>query len=362
MKVIVLLALTAVITVAGMFYGFDELWLTAISATFAIVGAVIARRRPENPIGWLYMIFGLVAAIDYATFVYAETEQTGANVAASISAHLWHASFGLFIYSLLVFPTGRLLSPRWRWAAGALVVVAVVLLVSGIFEASYLTTQMGLPHVKPLFAGAVQRVSDYVFAAGRLATVAMVVLAGICLVLRLARSRGEERQQMKVFVYTVACVMFAFPVILAITGQGEGVVLLPLIPISAAVAILKYRLYDIDVVIKRTLVYGALTATLGAAYLASVLILQLLLSPTSDLAIAGSTLAVAALFRPVRARVQQIVNRRFYRSQYDAQRTIETFGARLRNQVSLEALSEELRGVTRDTLQPAHVTLWLVRR
>jgi hypothetical protein len=340
-------------------------WLIPISSSFAVVGALIASRRPGNPIGWLFLGFGVLAAIDFVAYQYAYRALVthpgslpAGNVAISVADHLWHPGFGLFVLSFLLFPNGRLLSPRWRWAAHATVVTYGGLAVSGIFEAGFLKAEENLP-AKPLFHGLVEHVASVVFGVLLFANLALLVVAGVSLVLRLKRSHGEERQQVKWFVYTVAFVMFFFPVSLFGLGQAYGVALFPLIPASAAVAILKYRLYDIDVVVNRTLVYGALTATLAGAYLASVLVLQLVLSPSSDLAIAASTLAVAALFRLARSRIQALVDRRFYRRKYDAQRTLETFSARLRDEVSLDALGAELRGVVAETMQPAHVSLWL---
>jgi hypothetical protein len=345
----------------------DWEWLFIIVLPFTLLGALMASKRRENPIGWLYLAFGTVGSFVLAAQAYAwhglvsdPGSLPAANVAASLGVHLWHPSFGLLVFSFLLFPRGHLLSPRWRWVAWATVVVYGAALLSGPFESSFLKEDSGLPGT-PLFDGTVDRVASAIFAIALISNLVLLVLAGVSLLLRLRRSHGEERQQVKVFVYAVSFVLFFFPVGLFGLG-GAPIYLFPLIPASAAVAILRYRLYDIDVVINRTLVYGGLTAILAGAYLASVLLLQLLLSPSSDLAIAGSTLAVAALFRPVRTRVQGLVDRRFYRSRYDAQRTLEGFSARLRNEVALEAMEADLSAVVREAVHPAHVSLWLVRR
>jgi hypothetical protein len=185
---------------------------------------------------------------------------------------------------------------------------------------------------------------------------------------RYRRSRGIERLQLR-WVATAACLLLlsfiANGALSAWLGDaGWYFMLFGLLAIAAAVAIamLRYRLYDIDVVINRTLVYGAVTATLAGAYVGSVLLLQLVLSPGSDLAIAGSTLAVAALFRPARGRIQGAVDRRFYRRKYDAQRTLESFAGRMRNQVALDAIAVELRTAAAETMRPTHVSLWVRER
>ena len=202
------------------------------------------------------------------------------------------------------------------------------------------------------------------------ALVGAAALAGIAsLVVRYRRAHGIERLQLR-WVAGAACLLVLVAVggdvasALARLGRRLGGTLLGLLCVAVAVAVslLRYRLYDIDVVINRTLVYGALTAMLAATYLASVLLLQLVLGGAtgdSGLAVAASTLAVAALFRPARARIQQAVDHRFYRRKYDAERTVEAFSARLRDQVDLAALDRELSAVVRETLQPTHVSLWL---
>jgi hypothetical protein len=197
------------------------------------------------------------------------------------------------------------------------------------------------------------------------------VCAALAARARMRRAHGSERQQLKWIAFAAALAGFVVAAdVVSFAASLEGrtveqlrIVLLGLgfsiFPVAAGMAILRYRLYDIDVVVNRTLVYAVLTTLLAGAYVGSVLLLQLVLSPDSDFAIAGSTLAVAALFRPLRARVQDLVDRRFYRRRYDAARTLEGFGARLRDEVDLESLTGELRTVVAETMQPAHLSIWV---
>jgi hypothetical protein len=218
--------------------------------------------------------------------------------------------------------------------------------------------------VNPLGIDGADAVIDWLEAVSGLAALLSIALATASLVIRFRRSRGVERQQLKWFasaalLFALACVSFlALAGSLEFLGQLLILTCYALIPVAAGVAILRHRLYDIDVVINRALVYGALTATLGATYLAVVLLVGLAVGH-SGFAVAVSTLAVAALFRPARAAIQGAVDRRFSRRRYDAARTLEAFGTRLRDEVDLEALTADLRGVVADTVQPAHVSVWL---
>ena len=184
---------------------------------------------------------------------------------------------------------------------------------------------------------------------------------------RFRRAHGAERAQIKWFTFAAAQLVVAFAVsfsLAPVIGEQESWVIIAMallaLALAVAIGVMRYRLYDIDVVINRALVYGGLTATLGAAYLGTVLLVGLAIG-RSGFAVAVSTLAVAALFGPARARIQALVDRRFYRHKYDAERTLEAFAARLRDEVALDALDSELRGVVRSTMQPAHVSLWLRR-
>jgi hypothetical protein len=342
----------------------NSIYLPPIAIPFVAVGALLALRRPENPIGWLFLGFGTVASIDYLAEQYSTTAREagsdlpGADLASSFAAHFWHPFFSLFVFAFLLFPDGHLVSPRWRWFAYAVVIDYGLLALSAPLDHSYIGPDY--PGAHALVSGPAGDVATIVFTACLLINLLLLPIAGASLIVRLRRSTGRRREQVRLFAYTVALVMLAFPVLLLATGNAYGVLLFPLIPISAGVAILRHRLFDIDVVINRALVYGALTATLGATYFGLVLVIGLTVGQ-SDAAIAISTLAVAALFRPARARIQGAVDRRFFRRRYDAARTLETFGAHLRDELDLEALGLELREIVTDTMQPAHVSLWLRR-
>jgi len=362
---VVVAALALVVGVALLPGSLDAAYLPFISVPFVAVGALLALRCPENPIGWLFLGFGVVAALDFAAIQWADRalaerpRGAGADVAAAIGAHLWHPFFGLFVFAFLLFPNGRLVSPRWRWVALASLVTYGVLALTAPFETGYLTDE-GFDGARALFPQGISDVASPVFAALLTFNLLLLPVSGASLVVRLRRSAGREREQVRLFVYTVAAVMGLFPVILLATGSAYGIFLFVLIPVAAGVAILRHRLFDVDVVVNRALVYGALTATLGATYLATVVLVGLAVGH-SGFAVAVSTLAVAGLFRPARARIQAAVDRRFYRRRYDAARTLEAFAGRLRDELDLDALGADLRGVVRETVQPAHVSLWLRR-
>jgi hypothetical protein len=341
-----------------------------VCSGFALAGAVVATRRSRNPVGWLLCCVGLslgVTALSDTLYWHLafgrEVAPAGAKWFAWIEGWSWiPAMVPLFGLIPLLFPTGAPPSPRWRvvgWsAAGAGVVMLVTTALNpGAVEGfPWIDNPLG---VEGLGLTTLSVIGFAVWAAASIAALASLVV-------RYRRSRGIERQQLK-WVTAAGCVLvLSFVVSAAFTGEaseqaGWATLLVGLLSVAVAVAVamLRYRLYDLDVVINRALVYAGLSATLAGAYVGLVLLLQLVLSPGSDLAIAGSTLAVAALFGPARSRIQAVVDRRFYRRRYDARHTLDAFSARLRDEVDLAALGAELNAVVHETLQPAHVSLWM---
>jgi hypothetical protein len=367
-----------------------ELGFTLVVLAFPLVGLGILVRQPRNRIGWLLEGVGLAWTVPslldvyaYYGLVIAPGSVPGADVAAALNEGSW--SLGILmmgVFLILPFPDGRLLTPRWRvvaWLAGAAAVVvpAVIALAPGTLEEAPVS---GL--VNPLSAG---RFEPIVLA---LSVVALplvpicLVASAVSLVLRFRRSSGVQREQIKWLSTAGGLVAALFAVTLTSTfaaefaGSGSpGGLPLPirflqeasissfvLLPLAIGAAILRFRLFDIDLVINRALVYGSLTALLAAVYLGSVLLLQLVLRPLteqSDLAVAVSTLAVAGAFGPARRSIQALVDRRFYRRRYDAALTLDAFAGRLRHQVDLDAVGADLLAAVRETVQPTHATVWL---
>ena len=340
----------------------EDVWSLVATLVFALsfatVGALVASRRPDSPLGWIMCGAGLAYAVGSVSITYVEStlargeDDVLATVMDWVSSWVWMLGIGpAATFLLLVFPTGRLPSRRWLPVART-AAVALALMVAGIA----LTPLPG--------AEVAAALGSFLLLLTALASVASLVF-------RFRRARAEERRQLKWLTYAAAVtglVLLLIIVAESTIGVSDELsntlvsVSVAALPVSMGIAILRHGLFDIDVVINRTLVYGALTATLVGAYVGIVLLLQLALSPLteeSDLAIASSTLAVAALVRPLRGRIQALVDRRFYRRRYNAARTLEGFGARVRDQVELDSLGAELRAVVAETMQPAHVSLWL---
>jgi len=336
---------------------FDTVLYGLLGLTLATTGAFVASRRPDNPIGWIFCAQGLWGAVVETWEAFAYHSLPTAELGQWVVGWSWVVDGAAYAVVFLLFPTGRLLSRRWKPALWLLVACCVLAVPGQAFNGDNPENPFVIKSV----------VLDVMFALGMACLLSGLIAALASLVIRYRRAAGIERLQLKQLVFAAGVLV---PIMaLAVPFYYESIAVqvaiamgLLLLPVAAGLAILRYRLYDIDVVINRALVYGSLTATLAAAYLGSVLLLQLALSGFTEgsaLAVAVSTLTVAALFRPVRGRFQQAVDRRFFRRKYDAARTLEAFGARLRDEVDLDSLNAELRAVVADTMQPAHVSLWL---
>jgi hypothetical protein len=349
-----------------------------ISVSCSTVGALIASRRPENPTGWIFCALGLAAGIrhfcaEYA--IYALLVEPGSlpfgGVLAWITSWIRVPYFSLFVFLALLFPNGRLPSSRWRWVAWFTAFVVAVGTISVAFSRSA-TRGLG-PIVNPFgiegVAGVVTLTELLVFALG--------IVAGASLFVRLRHATSwVERQQIKWFAYAIT-VTASGAILTYSVGEAAGVgwlrrvgfvfVMVGLVGISTSVgiAISRYRLYEIDHIINRTLVYGSLTALLGVVYFGGVATSEVVFSALTgqeqqpQLAIVASTLVIAALFNPLRRRIQGFIDRRFYRRKYDARKTLEALSVQLRHETDLAALSDDLVEVVRETMQPAHVSLWL---
>lgn len=330
-----------------------------ISLGFASVGALIILRRPHR-VGTLFLAFGTLTAVTGFLFqacpdASGDTAGLGALCGddGRIGMLLWPAGY-LFLGGLfLLFPTGSLPSTRWRPVAAA-----------------FVATWTGLGVLSFLFGDRwVEQHAGYL----NVTAVYLLVAAAASPLFRMRKASAVERQQLRWvgFVIVVTFVLIGVGIALDLAGRQvllnvvTGLIFANAvvgIPVAITIAILRYRLYDIDLIVNRTLVYVLLTAALAGAYLGSVVILQRVLAPItadSDLAVAGSTLAVAALFRPLRSRVQSFIDQRFYRRKYDAAETLASFSSQLRDQVDLAALSGELVSVVAATMQPSHTSLWL---
>lgn len=357
-----------------------DVWFLLVSLSFATVGALVASRQPGNAIGWIFCALGVcnslaVAGQGYSiyTLLTKTVHLPGGAVANWISSVLaGPIVFAMFALVLLLFPDGRPLSRRWRVVVW-LDLMAIALIFAFAFKPGPLDTSL-MDTTNPFGIVGAGVLLEALGTAGILLALTMAVASAVSLVLRLRRSRGVERQQLKWFAFAGAifCAAFATGPVLWSLPPSSGLdwiwtVLflsaVSTIPAAAGIAILRYRLYDIDVIINRTLVYTVLSTMLALVYVGSVVSLQYafraLTGGNSQLAIVASTLAIAALFNPLRHGIQEFVDRRFYRQKYDAARVLETFSARLRDETDLDDLSADLASAVRETVRPEHVSLWL---
>ena len=385
---------------AGLRYYPGFVVLTGVlSLAYPTVGALIASRLPANPIGWIFCSLGLIYSAQRCTVAYADYALLEnfalpwGEYVAWFSTWIGFANPTLIVFLMLLFPSGRLPSSRWRIVVGVTILGAAITALGVAFMPGILLTHRYVDNPFGVVGVIGPKLTTFdFFGASRFLGMTLLltsILAALfSVILRLRHARGDEHQQLKWFMFA------AVP--LTVLGSLDGLdtivanfttdfmlhpvyvlyslgLLVPIVyvqvlallvlPVCTYIAILRYNLYDIDVVINRTLVYGALTVTLVALYVVGIVVLQsffiALTGQRSTLAVVASTLLIAALFTPLRKCLQAFIDRRFYRRKYDARKTLETFSAQLRNETDLEALSDDLVGVVRETMQPAHVSFCL---
>jgi hypothetical protein len=347
----------------------------AITAS-AVVGGLVASRRPKNPVGWSFLgsaaCFALVGVANgYATYglLTAPGALPGARAMAWLLSWLWvPGAMLLLAFVPLYFPNGRLVSRRWRWVVWLALFFSLVgavfsALRPGEIQDSGIANPLGMEALRPILSFLDTLTFALYFT--------LLFASAASLVVRFSRSGPTERQQIKwlalaaltipVWFLTNAPIQAAAPTLFLVMDS----LVFAMIPVAAGIAILRYRLYGIDLLINRTLVYGSLTAMLAVVYFGGVATTQAIFRALTgqeqqpQLAIVVSTLVIAALFNPLRRRIQSFIDRRFYRKKYDAAKTLEAFSAKLRDETDLDTLSDDLVGVVRETMQPAHVSLWL---
>jgi hypothetical protein len=350
----------------------DAIEFSFAVGAFVVVGGLVAWRRPRNPIGWILLAEGLCwqaifAAAGYAAYALfaAPGRLPGGAVAAWLLDWTWVLPIGLLPFFFLLFPDGRLRDRRWRPAAWLAVLTPLLVVLGDGFAPGPLDTVPSLRNPVGIrgadWLPAVSAVAESLLLAFAL------MLAVASFLLRFRAARGRERQQFKWLAYASALIVASLATadVLGALGVPDEVTsnfnILPLLalPVAVGIAILSHQLYDIDRIINRTIVYGALTVLLSAVYATGVVLLPQLLGSEGPLFAAGSTLAAAALFQPLRRPVQHAVDRRFNRRRYDAARTIDAFSARLRHHTDLDTLSGELLSVVDRTMEPTHLSLWL---
>ena len=347
---------------------------TLLAVGYSTVGAVAASHKPGNPVGWVLCSIGLSWGVahftsEYATYALlaAPGSLPAAEAAAWVYSWVWVPGLGFIVFLPLLFPSGQLPSPGWRPFAW----FSVLLAGAGAIMAGFSPEPgVGLSIRNPFGMESLPNLSEQLQAL----MFALIFVASASLVWRLHHARGVERQQIKWVAYFGAlgggASLPTYTVLEAVDlrwlhmiGYVLALVGIVGVPTAVGIAMMRYRLYEIDILINRTLVYGTLTAMLVAVYLGGIVLLQrffvVLTGEKSTLAVVASTLLIAALSTPLRHRIQSFIDRRFYRSKYDARRTLEAFAAKLRDETDLEALNDDLVGVVKETMQPVHVSLWL---